>query len=173
MKYFYYFLYYFIACNLPYGNRWKIIGKLSAKFRKLICKKLFAETKGTFSVGKGVDFGYLGHNIYLDDHANRGNFLKIKGNGKIIIGKHIMMGENITILIQDHKYLSPEGYDGYHVGTIKIGDYAWIGDNVIILRRGSIGKHAIIGAGSVVTREIPDYAIAAGNPARVIKYRKQ
>lgn len=54
---------------------------------------------------------------------------------------------------------------------IIIGDGVWIGHNVIILPEVTIGNGAIIGAGSVVTKNIPPYAIAVGNPARVIRYR--
>ena len=172
MKYFYYVLYYSVAINLPYGDRWKLIGLWSAKFRKMLCKRLFAKVEKDFSVGKGVDFGYLGHSIILANRANLGNFLKLRGNGGLTVGEHVMMGEGITILSQDHKYLCPEGYEGYNKGRVIIEDYAWIGTQVIILRGVTIGKHAIIGAGSVVTKSVPPYAIAVGNPARTIKSRK-
>lgn len=84
-----------------------------------------------------------------------------------------MMGEDVTILTQDHKYLCPEGYEGYNTGRVVIDDYTWIGNKVIILRGVTIGKHSIIGTGSVVTKNIPPYTIAAGNPARIIKSRKE
>jgi len=54
---------------------------------------------------------------------------------------------------------------------VVIGNDVWIGDRVMILPGIQIGNGAIVGAGSVVTHSIPDYAIAAGNPARIIKYR--
>ncbi len=173
MEYFYYFLYYFFAANLPHEHRWKFIGRLSGKIRKIICRRLFAQTDKAFSVGKGVDFGYLGHLIVLADHANLGNFLKLRGNGGLTVGKHVMMGEDITIITQNHKYLCPEGYDGYIKNRVVIGDYAWIGDRTIILQGVTIGMHSIIGAGSVVTKSIPPYSVAVGNPARIIKSRKE
>ena len=172
MKYIYYFLYYAVAAKLPHGERWKIIGKVSARVRAFICRRLFANTAQIFNVGKNVDFEYLGHLISLGDHANLGNNLKVAGNGKLKVGKHVMMGDDVMILTQNHKYLCPEGYDGFDIGEVVIDDYAWIGSRVIILRGVTIGKHAIIGAGAVVTKDIPPHAIAAGNPARVIKSRK-
>ena len=57
-------------------------------------------------------------------------------------------------------------------GKIKIEDDVWIGSNVIILPNINIGKGSIIGAGSVVTKNIPEYSVAVGVPARVIKNRK-
>jgi len=60
---------------------------------------------------------------------------------------------------------------GHTKGAIKIGHGVWVGDSVIILPGAEIGNGAVIGAGSVITKAIPPYAIAVGNPARVIKYR--
>jgi acetyltransferase-like isoleucine patch superfamily enzyme len=58
-------------------------------------------------------------------------------------------------------------------GDIRVGDNAWIGFGVIILSGVRIGKNAVVGAGSTVTHDIPDNAIAVGNPARVIKMRAE
>jgi acetyltransferase-like isoleucine patch superfamily enzyme len=82
-----------------------------------------------------------------------------------------MMGKYCIILSQNHKYLE-EGFDGYEGKDGVIKHHAWIGHRVTILPGVVIGAHAIIGAGSVVSRSIPDYAIAAGNPAEVRKFRK-
>ncbi|MCU7937763.1 MAG: CatB-related O-acetyltransferase [gamma proteobacterium symbiont of Bathyaustriella thionipta] len=60
---------------------------------------------------------------------------------------------------------------GYKKGNVVIGNGVWIGDSVILLSGVHIGNGAVIGAGSVVTKSIPDYAIAVGNPAKVIKFR--
>jgi acetyltransferase-like isoleucine patch superfamily enzyme len=55
----------------------------------------------------------------------------------------------------------------------KIGDRVWIGANVTILKGVTIGNDAVVGAGSVVTKDVPERAIAVGNPAKVIKYRSE
>ena len=60
---------------------------------------------------------------------------------------------------------------GEEFDPIDIGDDVWIGINVIVLAGVSIGDHAIIAAGAVVTKDVPMYAIVAGVPAKVIKYR--
>lgn len=52
---------------------------------------------------------------------------------------------------------------------VLIREYAWVGAGATILPGVSIGRHAIVGAGSVVTKDVPDYAVAVGNPAKVIK----
>lgn len=76
------------------------------------------------------------------------------------------------IILQNHKYFE-ESFSGYEGKDVTIGDFAWIGHNVIILPGVRIGQHAIIGAGAVVPRSIPDYSIVVGNPAQVKKYLKE
>ncbi|XOV79159.1 MAG: CatB-related O-acetyltransferase [Aestuariibacter sp.] len=66
---------------------------------------------------------------------------------------------------------SSEPVAGFYDTLVKIGHGVWIGDSVIILPNVSIGNGAVIGAGSIVTKDIPPFAVAVGNPAKVIKYR--
>jgi acetyltransferase-like isoleucine patch superfamily enzyme len=92
----------------------------------------------------------------------------------------ITIGENVEIAAQCAFYSYNHGIALGQVimgqpitsaGPIVVGDGAWLGHAVIVLADVNIGAGAVIGAGSVVTRDIPANAIAAGNPARVIKYR--
>ncbi len=55
------------------------------------------------------------------------------------------------------------------LGNVKIGEGCWLGENVLVLPGKKIGKKCIIGAGAVVSHDIPDYSLAVGNPARVVK----
>jgi maltose O-acetyltransferase len=144
--------------------------KLSYDLRQYLCKPLFQEAADIFGIGQGVDFGN-GANIIMKYCANLGPGCHISGNGLVTVGQHVMMGYQCMIVTQNHKYLA-EGYDDVEIGNVLIDDYAWLGHRVIVLPGVRIGKHAIIGAGSVVTKDVPDYAIAAGNPAIVRKMRK-
>lgn len=117
-----------------------------------------------------MDFGFNAHLITVGECANIGDHAWIRGNGELILGNHIMMGEFVVIYTQDHK-ISGLDYDGIVIGNVKIGNNVWIGGRVIILKGVEIGDNVVIGAGSVVTRDVPDYAIVAGNPAKVIKNR--
>ncbi|WP_261845223.1 acyltransferase [Aliamphritea ceti] len=81
------------------------------------------------------------------------------------------MGYECYIITQNHKYLE-EGYDGYEQKDVLIDDYSWIGHRVTILPGITIGKHAIVAAGAVVTKDVPDYGIVGGNPAKFIKSRR-
>jgi maltose O-acetyltransferase len=166
-----YILYYAVGYYLPLSGRWGFIGSVSEYVRRNLCRQLFQHAGKKFSVGKSVDFGYLGHLISCGNHANIGNYCKIKGNGRVILHDHIAMGEDVTIITQNHRYLE-ESYNGFSVGDVEIDNYVWIGDRAIILKGVHIGKHAIIAAGAVVTKDVPDFAIVGGNPAKVIKSRK-
>lgn len=93
--------------------------------------------------------------------------------GPVEIGNDVILGQNIVLSGLNHNYQDikkPIRQQGVSVATIFIGDESWIGANSIITTGVSIGKHSVIGGGSVVTQSVPDYSIAVGNPAKVIKY---
>lgn len=116
-----------------------------------------------------------GFEIEIGDNSGIGKRCRIPSNIKI--GRNVMMAEEVIILNQNHQFKDasvPLNMQGYQVKTqLEIGDDVWVGTRVIILpqvRR--IGSGAIIGAGSVVTRDVDAMAIVAGNPARLIKKRE-
>jgi maltose O-acetyltransferase len=94
--------------------------------------------------------------------------------GKISIGNDVMIGPKSIIWGRDHGISKnkPMKYQEHNKEPIVIGNDVWIGANVTILKGVTIEDGAVIGAGSVVTKDIPKYAIAVGNPAKVIKYRE-
>lgn len=92
---------------------------------------------------------------------------------KIIIGDNVLFASNILVTNENHG-INPELDIPYmsqplSAKNVYIGNGCWIGEQVCILSGVSIGEKCIIGAGSVVTKSIPDYCIAAGNPAKVLK----
>jgi acetyltransferase-like isoleucine patch superfamily enzyme len=126
----------------------------------------------------------IGNNTFIGG----GTFISID---KIIIGNNVMFSWGCTVVDNDAHSLSSkdrlsdikdwkQGIEknniGYYKdwsnvnhGPVMIKDNAWIGFNSIILKGVTIGEGAIVGAGSVVTKDVPDYAVVAGNPARIIK----
>lgn len=94
-------------------------------------------------------------------------------HAKIVIGDNVLFASNVLITNENHG-INPELNMPYmdqplSAKDVSIGDGCWIGEQVCILPGVTIGKKCIIGAGSVVTKSIPSYSIAVGNPARVIK----
>lgn len=92
----------------------------------------------------------------------------------IEIGNGVTLGPRACIYDNNHNYANADQSvmtQGIEGKKVIINDFAWIGAHAIILPGVTIGKSAIVGAGSVVTKSIPDYAIVAGNPAQLIKYR--
>lgn len=95
----------------------------------------------------------------------------------IRLGRQVMVGPNCIVVDSDfHAHWPPEaratepGMEGDR--PVTIGDYVWIGMNCLILKGVTIGEGAIIGAGSVVTRDVPPFCLAAGSPARVLRCLK-
>lgn len=156
--------------HLPYSDRWGFIGEKSHRFRRFVCRRLFKNTGDIFGVGKKVDFGFNAYSITMGECANIGNHAWIRGNGELILGNHIMMGEFVTIYTQDHD-VSRIDSEGMIIEDVTIGNNVWIGGRVIILKGVAIGDNSVVGAGSIVTRDVPPNSIVAGNPARVIKIR--
>lgn len=136
-------------------------------------------------IGNGV---YLGSGCWLQtlpDGANCGTAIVI-GNGVSIAGScvisavravhieaDVLMARNVYISDHIHRYRSTtlpvlaQGVDKVRPVVIKAG--AWLGQNVVVCPGVSIGTGAVVGANSVVTEDVPDYSVAVGSPARVVK----
>jgi acetyltransferase-like isoleucine patch superfamily enzyme len=93
----------------------------------------------------------------------------IEAWGEVIIGRDVMINHNVYLFTAQHEIDSPT-FDG-EIGVIHIGDHAWLPYHIYVLPDVHIGRCAVIGTGSVVTRDVPEYGVAAGNPARVVKTR--
>ncbi len=88
----------------------------------------------------------------------------------ITIGDNCLLGPNVSIYTAGHPLHPQTRASGYEYGkSVTIGDNVWIGGNVVIVPGVHIGDNTVIGAGSVVTKDIPDMVLAAGNPCRVIR----
>ena len=119
-----------------------------------------------FTVFHGENNIYLGSNISLVDSVlNAGN-----GVGSITIEDYVFTGHGVKILARGHDYTS-YNMDRQNKVTerpIVIKQGVWIGSGSIILAGVTIGEHAVVAAGSIVTRDVRDYSVIAGNPARAI-----
>ena len=111
----------------------------------------------------------------IHDGAEIGNHSTISSYNKIVIGENVLTGPHVFISDHNHEYANPDipvckqGVRCNKSDRIEIGEGTWIGINAVIVGNIRIGKHCVIGANSVVTEDIPDYCVAVGIPARVIR----
>lgn len=92
--------------------------------------------------------------------------------GPVKIGNNVNLAQNIIISGLNHNYSDPDKTiisQGVNTSEVIIEDDVWIGANSVILAGITIGKHSVIGAGSVVIRDVPPYSIVVGNPGKIIK----
>lgn len=134
----------------------------------------------------------LGSNVFLDqttkiiwperisihNNVHVQHDCQFYGGGEIEIGEGTIFAHEVQILTQNHNYDSDDleyiPYDKrLNNKRVIIGRYVWIGARTTILPGVIIGDGAVVGAGSVVSKDVPPYAVVAGNPARVVKYRSQ
>lgn len=98
-----------------------------------------------------------------------GKNIEIDSWGHVTIGRNVLINGDVSLYTADHPVDSPDFGDA--IRSIRIGDYVWMPNHIIVLPGVTIGNYAVVGTGSVVSRDIPDYSVAVGNPARVVKQR--
>lgn len=166
-------LYYGFAKQLPVSYRFQPFGMISKRVRETVCRNIFKHMGKHVNIERGANFG-SGVDIELGDHSGIGINCQIPPHTKI--GSDVMMGPDVLILGTNHIYDNPDLpmrlQGSVTAQPVVIEDDVWIGARVILLPGVHIGKGAIIGAGSVVTKDVPPYAVCAGNPAQVVKRRK-
>jgi acetyltransferase-like isoleucine patch superfamily enzyme len=138
-------------------------------------------------IGKGVRIGrrirlqaITGHNqqsftssITIGDGTSIENNCTLTANHSITLGRNVMVAGNVFISDHEHQYQDPnqpiQAQDLTTNGKVTIGDGTHLGQNVCIFGNVTIGEHCVIGANSVVTKDIPAFSVAAGSPARVVR----
>lgn len=141
---------------------------ITCKIRGLLVSPFFHTAGKNFQLAQGSIINYpehihLGENVYIAHRAY------INARGGLQMGSNVTIGPNCIIATSNHSvgagYVGKDGTEG----PISIGDGTWIGGNVTITDGVKIGKNCIIGAGSTVTKDIPDNVMAVGLPAAVKK----
>ena len=133
-----------------------------------VVKELLGSSEGaTINPPFYCDYGKRIH-VGRDFFANYN--CTIIDTAPVTIGDHCQLAPGVAIYTAGHPIHPATRNTGYEYGRpIAIGDNVWIGGNTILLPGVRIGSNAVIGAGSVVTRDIPEWTVAAGNPCRVIR----
>lgn len=166
-QYIFYFLYHIFRWFPKSGNK-LFFGQVLRGF----CTKGFIQYCGVnVNVERGANFS---RNLSIGNNSGIGANAKLQG--EVCIGENVMMGPECYIYTVNHKFDSvdiPMCKQGYtNPQPVKIGNDVWIGSRVTILPGITAGDGVIIGAGAVVTKDIPDFTVVGGNPARVLKKRK-
>lgn len=173
-RFFWYHFYYQFARHLPASYSSQRFGRIGRKLRALACRHLFTYVGQEVNIQRGAHFGN-GWEIEIGDHSDIGLNCTVPGNLKI--GRDVMMGPEVMMMANNHQFsdlsrpMRLQGMNKYR--AIVIEDDVWIGTRVIILPGVRIGRGAIVGAGAVVTKDVPPFAIVGGNPARIIRFRGQ
>jgi len=174
-----------------------IPGRSGRLLRRLYYRTVLARSGPVLSIGEHVEIGCpssiaFGNDIYLVRNAvlracggaslRMGDCITVNGNARIIadfgeieMGRDIMIGPNVVIRASNHRFDRtdvPMFEQGHTNERIVIGNDVWIGANAVILPGVTIGAHVVVAAGAVVTRDVPDYAVVAGVPAKVIGDRR-
>lgn len=113
--------------------------------------------------------------ITIGDRSAITNWCVIDGRGGLSVGNDVMIGFETIVLTSTHRSDSlsvPMRDQGLYQAPVTIGDDVWIGCRSVIVPGVSIGSHAIIGAGSVVTKDVPEWGVVAGVPARLLRDRR-
>lgn len=152
------------------------IGKNVVIHKVSICgypNKINIENNCTLHDGTKIIINKEGNLKIKDNTLLSYNVILVPGKGSISIGENTMIAANTYIVNNDHSVdenLSVRN-SGHVIKNIHIGDNVWVGANCSILKGVIIGEGSVIGAGSIVTKTIPPYSIAFGNPCKVIKPR--
>lgn len=127
-------------------------------------------------ISRGVDIkihSYPGGELFVDDRTTIGPYSCISGYS-IKIGKSCLIAPHVGIFANNHNF---EAHDilikdqGHTYRGIVIGDDCWLGSGAKILDGVTLGRGCVVGAGAIVTKDLPDYAIAVGVPAKIVGYR--
>lgn len=166
-------LYYSLARHLPTSSSPLGLG-VSKRLRGALCGHIFRKCGKQVNVEKGAYFGYGSH-VSLGERSGIGVNARFYGVGDISIGEGVIMGPDVVVLTENHRFQDvgiPIPGQGKEVSSVVIEDDVWIGIRAIILPGVRIGRSSVIGAGAVVTKDIPPYSVVGGVPARVIRNRR-
>ena len=133
-------------------------------------KEVFAECGENCYIELPFHANWGGHHVHFGSGIYANSNLTMVDDGHIYVGDKVMFGPNVTVATANHPINEElRGRALQNHKDVYIGENVWIGANVVIVPGVHIGKNTVIGAGSVVTKDIPDNVVAVGNPCRVLR----
>jgi len=138
-----------------------------------LLKTLFGSVKQNFVLKQPFYCDY-GYNIHIGENFFSNFNFTVLDEAEVRVGDNVLIGPNVSLYTVNHAINVTQRNEGIeYAKPIHIGDNVWIGGNTVILQGVSIGNNSIVGAGSVVTKNVPPGVIAAGNPCKVIRTIKE
>lgn len=138
--------------------------------RAEILKKMFAEIGGDCYIEPPLHSNFGGHHVHFGKNVYANFNLTLVDDTHIYVGDYTMIGPNVTIATAGHPILPVLREQAYQYNaSVHIGRNCWLGAGVIVLPGVTIGDNSVIGAGSIVTKDIPANVIAVGNPCLVLR----
>ncbi len=119
---------------------------------------------------------HLGEGFNIGSNSGIGDFCFFGSAGGIKIGENVIMGQNVRFHSENHNYNRldiPIKEQGVTNKGINVGNDCWIGSGVVFLDGVTVGEGCVIGANTLVNKDIPPFSVAVGNPAKIIKNRKE
>lgn len=140
------------------------------KKRTELLKEMFAEIGEGCYIEPPLHANWAGRHVHFGDYVYANFGFTCVDDTHIYVGDHTMIGPNVVLATANHPLLPELREKAYQYNLpIHIGKNCWLGTGVIVVPGVTIGDNAVIGAGSVVTRDIPANCVAVGNPCRVLR----
>lgn len=143
---------------------------LEGEKRAQLLKEMFAEIGDDCYIEPPLHANWGGHHVHFGKNVYANFNLTLVDDTHIYVGDYTMIGPNVTLATAGHPILPELREQGYQYNApVSIGRNCWIGANVVIVPGVTIGNNVVIGAGSVVTKDLPDHVVAVGNPCKVLR----
>ncbi|WP_048000980.1 sugar O-acetyltransferase [Lactiplantibacillus herbarum] len=138
--------------------------------RQVLLSKMFAEIGPDCYIEPPFHSNFGGHHVHFGTGIYANFNLTMVDDTHIYVGDRTMFGPNVTIATAGHPIIPELREQGYQYNApVHIGANCWLGAGVIVLPGITIGDNVVIGAGSIVTKDLPDNVVAVGNPAHILR----
>lgn len=143
---------------------------LEQEKREKMLKEMFAEIGEGCYIEPPLHANWGGHHVHFGKYVYANFNLTLVDDTHIYVGDYTMLGPNVVLATAGHPILPELREQAYQYNVpVRIGRNCWLGAGVIVLPGVTIGDNTVIGAGSVVTKDIPANVVAVGNPCRVLR----
>ena len=159
--------------QFPYQDKlyeFNLLKPSQTKEKEAYMKEVFSECGEGCYIELPLHANWGGHHVHFGNHVYANSNLTLVDDGHIYVGDNVMFGPNVTIATANHPITPDLRSKGLQYNKdVHIGNNVWLGSNVVVVPGVKIGNNSVIGAGSIVTKDIPDNVVAVGNPCKVLR----